>query len=50
MDRGIFGYNRDGFSFGRFATDVLLLSMPALALEAGAFALWRASIRLRGRS
>lgn len=50
MDVGVWGYNQDGFSFGRFATNVLLISTPVVGVEAGGFALWRASIRLRGRS
>ncbi len=50
MDLGVWGYDRDGFSFGRFATNTLLLSVPVVVIEIAGFGIWRAPIPPRRRS
>ena len=52
MDRGIFGYNREGFSFGMFATVTLFFAAPVVAVEVaglGAWWAWRSFRLRRGR-
>jgi hypothetical protein len=48
-DLGIRGYNREGFSFGRFAATTLFFTAPFVAVETIGFGMWWAwrSFRLR---
>jgi len=41
----IWGYNREGFSFGLFTTDMLFFATPVLAVESAGFAVWWACRR-----
>ena len=39
-DLGIWGYNREGFSFGRFATVTLFFAAPVVAVEVAGLGVW----------
>ena len=39
-DGGVWGYNREGFSFGRFALVSLMFTTPIVAVESAGFAMW----------